>query len=93
MTGKDRETIRELVRLEHLLMGLPGDPRPRLTVAGEDRGAGPWIRLAEVIPFRACGAQGPALGARFLRRRTSGHWPAQGLSIPPQKAIEPPHHP
>jgi hypothetical protein len=55
MTDKDRETIRELVRLEHLLMDLPGDPRPGLTVAGQDRGAGPEIRLAQVLPFRARG--------------------------------------
>ena len=55
MTHKDRETIRELVRLEHLLMDLPDDPRPRLTVAGQDRGTGPEIRLAEVIPLRARG--------------------------------------
>jgi hypothetical protein len=53
MTDKDRETIQELVRLEHLLMGLPGDPRPRLSVAGP--GACPDIRLAEVIPLRARG--------------------------------------
>jgi hypothetical protein len=52
MTDKDRDTIRELVRLEHLLMDLPGGPRPRLAVTGQDRG-GPEIRLAEVIPFRA----------------------------------------
>jgi hypothetical protein len=56
VTDKDRETIRELVRLEHLLMDLPGGPRPRLAVAGQDRGAGPEMRLAEVIPFRARGA-------------------------------------
>jgi hypothetical protein len=55
MTDKDRETIRELVRLEHLLMELPGDPGPRLTVAGQDRGTGSEIRLAEVIPLRARG--------------------------------------
>jgi hypothetical protein len=55
MTDKDRETIRELVRLEHLLMDLPGDPRPRLTVAGQGGDAGLEIRLAEVIPFRARG--------------------------------------
>jgi hypothetical protein len=53
MTDKDRETIRELVRLERLLMDLPGDPRPRLAAAGQDLGARPEIRLAEVIPFRA----------------------------------------
>jgi hypothetical protein len=55
MTEKDRDTIRELVRLEHLLMDLPGDPGPRLTVAGQDRGTRPEVRLAEVIPFRARG--------------------------------------
>lgn len=55
MTDNDRETIRELVRLERLLMGLPGDPKSRLTVAGQDRGTGPEVRLAEVIPFRARG--------------------------------------
>jgi hypothetical protein len=55
MTDKDRETIRELVRLEHLLMNLPGGPRPRLTVAGQDQGAGPGARLAEVIPLQARG--------------------------------------
>jgi hypothetical protein len=55
MIDKDRETIRELVRLEHLLMDLPSDPRPRLTIAGQDRGAKSEVRLAEVIPFRARG--------------------------------------
>jgi hypothetical protein len=55
MTDKDREIVRELVRLEHLLMGLPGGPRPRLAVEGQDRSTGPGIRLAEVIPFRVRG--------------------------------------
>jgi hypothetical protein len=55
MTEKDRDTIRELVRLEHLLMDLPGDSGPRLTVAGQDRGMRPEVGLAEVIPFRARG--------------------------------------
>jgi hypothetical protein len=41
MTDKDRETIRELVKLEHLLIGLPGDPRQWLTVAGQGRAPGP----------------------------------------------------